>query len=150
MYAAMLSSQLIVTVADRVPEIRCWTRLAASQPFPDFQGHGKKNARGTRLIKKIGRTFTTHDKAMCRDGRKNFRAAELCRRLLSAGKQGPPRLAKAARSRAAAEGGNRHGHGRCARPILIDTHDANRSPWVSSVETAMAEYILFMHNDIAC
>jgi hypothetical protein len=60
-YAAMLSSQLIVTVADRIPEFDVGPGCRESA-IPDCQAM-EKVARD-RLIKDWS-TFTVHDKAMC-------------------------------------------------------------------------------------
>jgi hypothetical protein len=60
-YAAMLSSQLIVTVADRVPEFDVGPSCREST-VPDCQT--MENFARDKLIKDWP-TFTAHDRAMC-------------------------------------------------------------------------------------
>jgi hypothetical protein len=60
-YAAMLSSQLIVTVADRVPEFDVGPSCREST-VPDCRT--MENFARDKLIKDWP-TFTTHDRAMC-------------------------------------------------------------------------------------
>jgi hypothetical protein len=61
MYAAMLSSQLIVTVADRVPEFDIRPSCREST-VPDCQN--MENFARDKLVKDWP-TFTAHDRAMC-------------------------------------------------------------------------------------